>query len=172
MISQTPWAERTFNFDFPVGYFPSLFERLIGTPARIRELVLDEPEEMLIRKPENKWSVKEHVGHLTDLEALHEKRMDEFLTGEKTLTPADMSNEKTTSANHNSKTIGELVALFSTTRHAFAHRVFKLNDEMLQRIALHPRLKKNLRLIDLIFFDCEHDDHHLAKIRNLLTKKS
>src|SRR5215831_7582576 len=146
MIEQTLWIERQFNFGFPPGYFPSIFERLIGAPARVRELVIDEAESALNFKPLDKWSVKEHVGHLNDLEELHERRLNEFLEGKKELSPADMKNEKTTTANHNSKNIGELVGLFSTTRHAFAHRISGLNDEILQRTSFHPRLKRNIRL--------------------------
>jgi len=37
-------------------------------------------------------------------------------------------------------------------------------DELVERSAFHPRLKKPMRIIDLAFFVAEHDDYHLAKI--------
>ena len=54
---QMPWTERTFTFDFPVGVFPGIVERLRGTPARIADLVENVPHNMLIRRIRDKWSV-------------------------------------------------------------------------------------------------------------------
>lgn len=33
---------------------------------------------------------------------------------------------------------------------------------------LHPRLKTQMTLVDLAWFDAEHDDHHLLRIQNLI----
>src|SRR5215813_4238757 len=98
MIKQTPWIERKFNFDFPAGLFPNLLERYSGTPARIEEMVQGLPENILEEKPEGKYSIKEHIGHLTDLEPLHETRYEEFLGEKEVLTAADMANKKTQDA--------------------------------------------------------------------------
>lgn len=37
-----------------------------------------------------------------------------------------------------------------------------------ERRALHPRLNQRIRLLDLMVFAAEHDDHHLARISELL----
>src|SRR6266446_6988357 len=100
MIAQTPWIERTFNFDFPAGLYPCILERLRGTPARVKEMVSSLSDETLSRKPNEKWSIKEHIGHLIDLEELHENRLQEFIEARVTLSPADMSNQKTKQAHH------------------------------------------------------------------------
>jgi hypothetical protein len=42
---------------------------------------------------------------------------------------------------------------------------------MFARSMLHPRLKKPMRLVDHLHFAAEHDDHHLAKIWDLITKQ-
>jgi hypothetical protein len=34
-------------------------------------------------------------------------------------------------------------------------------------MAWHPRLKVRIRVLDLVFFIAEHDDHHLARISEL-----
>ena len=36
------------------------------------------------------------------------------------------------------------------------------------RAILHPRLKQPMRLVDHLFFAAEHDDHHLARMWELL----
>jgi len=168
MISQTPWVERTFNFDFPAGLYPCILERLIGTPARVREMVTGLSEEMLSRKPNNKWSIKEHIGHLIDLEELHEMRLQEFIEGRATLSPADMTNQKTEEAHHNEKSIEQLLTEFRITRQHFVQQLEQASDELVKRKSLHRILKVPMRLVDMIYFVSEHDDHHLARVRQLV----
>ncbi len=68
MSEITLWLERKFRFDFPVELYPNLRVRLWGAPARLEELTLDLAREQLVRRPDNRWSIQEHVGHLLDLE--------------------------------------------------------------------------------------------------------
>ena len=35
---------------------------------------------------------------------------------------------------------------------------------------LHPRLKQPMRLVDHLYFVAEHDDHHLAKIWEMISR--
>jgi uncharacterized damage-inducible protein DinB len=168
MIKKTPWLERKFNFDFPVSHFPLIAERLRGTPARIEDMVKHISEEKLLSKTENTWSIKEHIGHLYDLEELHEKRLQEYIDGKDTLTPADMTNLKTNSANHNGTPVSELIAMLRASRNSFCEKMESLSGNELNRMALHPRLKQRIRLVDMFFFVAEHDDQHITTIRELL----
>jgi uncharacterized damage-inducible protein DinB len=43
----------------------------------------------------------------------------------------------------------------------------ELHPELFSRSALHPRLGMPMRLVDLMLFVAEHDDHHLASITEL-----
>ena len=43
MITQTPWFERKFDFNFPVGLFPVILERLRGTVFRIEGMAKGKP---------------------------------------------------------------------------------------------------------------------------------
>src|SRR6185369_15352579 len=119
MISQTLWFEHKFNFDFPAGMYPVILERLRGTSARIRMLTIEMNEEDASRKLNSKWSVKEHIGHLHDLEELHEARIDDFIEGKKMLRAWDTTNRKTEEANHNSKLVSELIGRFEQSRTKF-----------------------------------------------------
>ena len=38
------------------------------------------------------------------------------------------------------------------------------DDTIVTRTAVHPRLERDLRLIDLVEFVADYDDHHLAVI--------
>ena len=114
------------------------------------------------------WSLKEHIGHLSDLEVLHDKRIDDFLNKVEVLSAADMSNQATKDAHHNERSLAELMDHFQRVRTGFLGRLEKLDDEIFSRTALHPRLKTSMRLVDMIYFVTEHDDHHLVLMRNIL----
>jgi hypothetical protein len=37
-----------------------------------------------------------------------------------------------------------------------------------RRTAMHPRLKRAMRVVDMMLFHAEHDDYHFARIRTLV----
>ena len=61
MNKPVPWIQRQFEFDRSVDAFPSVLERLRGTPARATELIKDLPEDVLSIRVEGKWSIKENI---------------------------------------------------------------------------------------------------------------
>ncbi|MCC7302742.1 MAG: DinB family protein [Bacteroidia bacterium] len=162
------WENRRFSFDLPPEMHPVVLERIRGTSARIQEMVQNKPHELLEYKPLGEWSIKEHIGHLTDLEELHEGRIDDFLEGVKTLRAADMENNKTNAANHNKKSIEELLSDFRFQRNIFIERLYSIEPNFWGQASLHPRLGKPMRVIDMVVFVAEHDDYHLALIREIL----
>ena len=95
-------------------------------------------------------------------------RVDDFLAGGETLTAADLSNRKTHEANHNARPLREILTEFRTARLQLVNRVEEFQPEVFARSMLHPRLKKPMRLVDHLYFAAEHDDHHLAKIWELI----
>lgn len=95
------------------------------------------------------------------------KRLDEFEAGSDTLTAADMTNRQTHEANYNANSIENILSAFRKERMEFVERLDNYDESFVQRTALHPRLKQNIRVIDLVFFIAEHDDHHLARISEL-----
>ena len=172
MITQTPWFERKFEFNFPVGLYPVIVERLRGTLLQLEGMLKDIPEEELTMKKDGKWSVKEVVGHLYDLEELWSGRINDFLDHKETLRATDLNNTKTTEANHNAKPITWLFGQFLTSRNVLIKKIENFDEVTASFTALHPRLKQPMRLIDSLFFVAEHDDHELTKIRFLLMDKN
>ncbi len=162
------WFERKFEFSFPVELYPNLCMRLRGTPARLEEVVRGRPRELLTRRPQEKWSIQEHAGHLLDLEPLRSARVDDYLAGSGQLTVADLSNRKTHDANHNARELQEILGQFRKARLQLADRVQELAPEVLSRTLLHPRLQEPMRMVDHLYFAAEHDDHHLARIWELI----
>lgn len=168
MIQQTPWIERKFDFNFPAGMFPVILERLRGTIARLEKITSDLDDATASRKNSDQWSVKEQIGHLYDLEELWFGRIEDFLNGLTVLRAADMSNQKTQQADHQSKRLDELLNMFRKERMKLIQKVKDIDEDTATITAQHPRLQKNMRLVDSLFFVAEHDDHHLAKIRALI----
>ena len=167
MISRMEWFKRKFSFDLPIEMFPNVVERVRGTPARLEELTRDISRESLTRRDGERWSIQEQAGHLLDLEELGLKRLDDFEAERDSLTAADLMNRKTHEADHNSNTMGNILAAFRQERKAFVTPLDSYDEAFVQRTALHPRLNQKIRVIDLVFFIAEHDDHHLARITQL-----
>ncbi len=170
MIDRTEWIKRQFKFELPLGMYGNVVERVRGTPARLEDLTRGLSREVLTGRDGDKWSIQEQAGHLLDLEELGMKRLDDFEAGREVLVAADMTNRKTHEANHNANSIESILSTFRQERMAFVERLDSYDEAFVARTALHPRLKTNIRVIDLAFFIAEHDDHHLARISELKRK--
>ncbi|MBI1827686.1 MAG: DinB family protein [Planctomycetes bacterium] len=168
-MTKWPWIERTFTFDFPASKWPDLLERVRGTPARIEERVRTLPEVMLTpRHNDQGWSIKENIGHLLDLGYLPKRRIEQILAGESALIAADMSNQATHKANHNATPISKLLNDFRSDRAELVAMFERLNESDWEKSAIHPRLKSPMRIVDIAYFDAEHDDYHLGRIGQLI----
>jgi uncharacterized damage-inducible protein DinB len=155
-MPQTKWFERKFDFSSTQNIFPSIVERLRGTPARLEEKIKLLPPHILTIKFEGSWSIAENVGHLIDLESIWQDRLNDFINGNAELRPADLQNTKTHNANHNAKQISETITMLEN-----------VDEKIVFRTALHPRLKTPMRMMDSFLFTAEHDDHHLARMTEI-----
>lgn len=172
MVEPMLWIERRFAFGRPAGHYPGLLERLQGTPARVEEILAGIPVDVLRQKPGPHYSLIEHVGHLRKVENLWETRFEQFRNGESELAPADMTNAPTAKADFNSWEPSDVFKEFRSNRIRFVAELAKADEELVVRPAHHPRLDTTMRLIDLVDFAAEHDDHHLAMIRQMLRSHS
>ncbi|MFC2103261.1 DinB family protein [Bacteroidota bacterium] len=166
-MKQIRWFDRKFEFSFDQNIFPSIIERLDGTPLRLKNKVSTIPSEHLATKLDNTWSIQENIGHLIDLEPLWLGRLEDILNNEKELRPADLKNRETDLAEHNNKSIDVLLAEFKNVRTDILNRLKELSEEEVYKYSLHPRLKTPMRIMDLFLFVAEHDDHHLARITEI-----
>ncbi|MGA2421682.1 MAG: DinB family protein [Candidatus Acidiferrum sp.] len=162
------WFERRFEFSFPVEVWPNLCARLRGTPARLEEVVRGAEREVLIRKEGSGWSAQEHAGHLLDLEELWLARVEDYVAGHEGLTVADLRNRKTDEAGHNERGLEAILGEFRVARGQLLKRAGEVDAELFGMTIPHPRLKTPMRLVDHLYFVAEHDDHHLARIWEML----
>ena len=171
MVESPAWFSRRFTFDLEAGAYPALLERLRGTPLRLEERLAGLDRATLTTRVDGRWSIQEHAGHLLDLEALWAARLDDFERGVERLTAADLQNRRTDEAHHNERTPREILDAFRAARGAFLRRLESVDDALVTRSALHPRLAQPMRLVDHVLFVAEHDDHHLATISVLRRRR-
>ena len=162
------WFDRTFDFDLPLWMAPNVMERLRGTPARLEDRLHGVSSSRLVQQVNGKWSMQEQVGHMLDLEPLWLGRVDDLFNNAEEMRVADLENRKTHEANHNTRPLVFLLSAFRANRTELIARVDGLPFEDYGRSARHPRLVQPMRLLDLLFFIAEHDDHHLAAISELI----
>ena len=168
-MRQANWFDRKFNFSTNDNIMPSIIERLAGTHLRVTDKIKNIEITKLTYQPDGKWSILEHIGHLSDLEPLWQGRLEDILNNEKELRNTDLDNKKTTRAGHNNKEPKDLVTTFADIRTETINRLKSLTEADIFRSALHPRLKTPMRILDLFIFVADHDDHHLAKMTEILT---
>lgn len=167
-MQQVKWFERSFNFNSAQNIFPSIIERLAGAPARLEEKFKTISAGILTVRVDGTWTIKENVGHLIDLEPLWQGRLEDILNDKTELRPTDLSNTKTSEANHNATPIEELLHNFREIREQTISMIENLSEEQIFKSALHPRLKTSMRTMDHFLFVADHDDHHLARITELV----
>lgn len=163
-MKRVKWFDRKFNFDYQDNIFPVILKRLKETPLRLSNSIKAIPDDMLSIHPDDGWSIKENIGHLTDLEPLWQLRLNDIISGANELSPADLSNTKTKEANHDRRSAEELIYDFTIVRNQTLSMLEKIDEELIFKSSLHPRLKTPMRTMDLFLFVAEHDDHHLTTI--------
>jgi len=167
-MKRQKWFDKKFQFDLSEDHYGSVLMKLRETPENIAQLVAPLPEEVLTKRTDNRWSIKENIGHLIDLEELHDGRIDDFINGKEILRSADLNNKKTDEANHNNKKIGDLLRQLKEARENFVKRMKHLDLQILSRSSIHPRLNQLMRPIDMAQFVLEHDEHHIQTIKELI----
>lgn len=170
MMSRRRWFERQFELGLPLDAFPDIVERVRGTPARLEERVGQLPSPLLASRLDDQWSIQENVGHLLDLEPLWSGRVADLLEGKPDLREADLQNRKTHEAGHNERRVQELLRAFRKARMSMVGQLEALTDQQLVLTSRHPRLRQPMSVVDLCFLVAEHDDHHLARITEVLAR--
>src|SRR5687768_10913006 len=135
-MEKLQWFERKFSFNAPVGMLPFYLERLEGTVVRIENKTKAASEEQLSLRWHNKWSVKENIGHLAEVDEVGLKRIDEMIMGTSPMSPAVFEPKP-----YHEWELNKVIAYFRMTRMKNLQRYKSLQFDDLNKAALHPRLK-------------------------------
>lgn len=165
-MKKLAWFERQFTFGLPTGMLPFYLERLSGTAIRIAGKVKGISEDILSEKMDGKWSVKQNIGHLAEVDAIALQRIDQMLAGIPVLLPAVFEPK-----DYSVLPVREVLQYFEENRSKNLVKYKSLRNEDLIKASVHPRLKLSMTPVDLAYFDAEHDDHHLVTIHEILEAK-
>ena len=157
------WFDRKLTFGFPKEMLPFFIERLSGTVIRLQQKVKGIDEVILSEKPDNKWSVKQNIGHLAEVDEIANQRIDQILSGVPALAPAVFEPK-----DYSVWPIEKVLKLLEKSRSTNLKKYAGLEEVDLMKSSLHPRLKVPMTPVDLAWFDAEHDDHHLVKINEII----
>jgi hypothetical protein len=75
------------------------------------------------------------------------------------------------SVNHRQSAIQEILRGMRAGRHLLLERLKRLTSLEIILTAIHPRLRKRMRLLDWAYLVAEHDDHHLAHARKAIQEQ-
>lgn len=163
-MKKLAWFERKFTFGSLQGMLPFYLERLEGTIARIESKVAGLPDDLLSQRLEGKWSIKENIAHLAEVDEIALTRIDEMVAGISPMSPAVIQPSR----DYNKQAVGEVVEFFRHNRQRNLQKYSSLTGEDLAKSSLHPRLQVRMNPVDLAWFDAEHDDHHLSRISDII----
>jgi DinB superfamily len=164
-----PWSQRKFDYGRSLDELPVLLERVQGTTARLSAVLSRQPLQNLHLRVQGKWSVMEHIGHLITLQDRFEPRVDDFELRRDRLSDINLKDQQPIIQGHRLRAVGDVLEEFRLKRLAFAKRVERLHRGALEHVAYHACQDRSMRPMDMLFWIAEHDDHHLASIRGLLT---
>jgi len=167
MTHKENWLEKQFDFDFPASKYVEFIQFLRETPAIIETMVNGLPNETLIKRDADSWSIQENVGHFLTAESLFIGRLDDYESDVPVLRSARFEDNLTDKANFNEKDFQWIFDEFRTQRNIYINRLEELHPEDFEKAIMHPRLKKPMRLCDMLFFHAQHDHHHLKRITEL-----
>jgi len=158
-----PWFERNLKFGYAPEMLPFFLERLEGTIIRLEQKVKGVDNKMLSARLNDKWSAKENMGHLAEVDGIANRRIDEMISGAAVMSPAVFEPQ-----DYNPWPVERILDFFRKTRQSNIKKYQLLTTGQLMKSSLHPRLNVQMTPVDLAWFDAEHDDHHLVKINELL----
>jgi uncharacterized damage-inducible protein DinB len=139
--------------------------------GQLREQLMDTAA-LLQRVPANradfayapgKWSIKEVVGHIVDVERVMSYRALRFARNDKTDLPGFDENQWAANANFRERTIDDLVAELEVVRSATIHLARHLSAEELERRGKANGQEVSVRA--LMYIIAGHERHHAALLR-------
>jgi len=162
-MNNLPWFERNLKFGYPKEMLPYFLERLEGSIVRIQTKVKGVDDKILSTKLNDKWSIKQNIGHLAEVDEIANKRLDEMANGVSPMSPAVFDAQ-----DYNPWPIEKVLELYKTNRLKNLKKYQSISESDLLKSSLHPRLKVQMTPVDLAWFDAEHDDHHFVTINRIL----
>jgi hypothetical protein len=82
-VERQKWFDKKFRFELSQDNYDLILNRLKENTDKISRLVSSLHKSILTNKVDGHWSIQENVGHLIDLEELHDGRIDDLSLAKK-----------------------------------------------------------------------------------------
>jgi uncharacterized damage-inducible protein DinB len=141
-----------------------LLDHLMINLEATKKLILSIPSNKLVyRYAEGKWTIKEIITHLTDMERIYAYRMLRFARNDQTILPGFDAYQYVFSSGANDRNISDLLVELETVRHSTIALLNGLTDEALSRTGIMNAYPVSVRA--LAYHIAGHELHHIDVIR-------
>jgi uncharacterized damage-inducible protein DinB len=137
-----------------------LREQLMDTVALLRGVSADKADSAY---GPGKWTIKEVVGHMIDVERVMAYRAVTFARNDTTDLPGFDENNWVPAANFGARTLGDLLEEFQVVRASTIHFAKHLDDETLKRRGKANGAAVTVRA--LLYIIAGHERHHVALLK-------
>jgi uncharacterized damage-inducible protein DinB len=137
-------------------------------PESIAAALAGVPEPAVDHKPApGKWSIREIVAHLADVEVIYGYRLRQMLADrEPTIAPIDQEKWAEELA-YDEAEIAESLEAYRIARRANMRLLRRVQVSDLSKSAYHPERKREVTVEELIGMMAGHDPNHLGQIQRL-----
>lgn len=112
---------------------------------------------------EGKWTVKEVIGHIIDVERIMAYRVLSFSRSEEQSLPGFEQDDYITNGNYNLRNVEDLTNEFKAVRNANLIMFKSFSDEMLKRGGIASDNK--VTVLALIYIIAGHEKHHIKILK-------
>jgi DinB superfamily len=111
----------------------------------------------------NEWSIKEVIGHLSDVERVFSYRLLRISRGDATLLPGFEQDDYVRAASFDGYSMSDLLREFEFLRQANIIAIEHMSEEAVERVGTASGYPVSARA--LIYMLVGHVDHHMASLR-------
>jgi uncharacterized damage-inducible protein DinB len=141
-----------------------LVEHLLSNLNATKEFILSIPVNRLLhRYAEGKWTIKEIVMHLIDMERIYSYRMLRFGRNDQTILPGFDAEKYVLSSDANERHISDLLNEFEAVRYSTIALLNGFTDEALLRTGVMNGHAVSVRA--LAYHIAGHELHHVSVIK-------
>jgi DinB family protein len=119
-------------------------------------------EEACYRFGPNEWSIKEMIGHVSDVERVFSYRLLRISRNDPTPLPGFEQNDYVRESNFDDCELADLLQEFELLRRANILAIHRMTDEMIERRGTASGAAVSAR--GLIYMMAGHVEHHLASL--------
>jgi hypothetical protein len=145
-------------------------DQLIIFPTTLKDVIEKIDSKLLLDRPQQKWSIQTHVGHLLTMESLWIGRLDDFFLQRSTLRAWNGTNADTESAGFDDQNLQQILEDFQSIRNAHVNMVSKNLEVLMTRECYHERSSKTISFLDHLHWITQHDHEHLKIINDRISQ--